>query len=782
MISRQIPAEIMSIPDRVWGRLEWRQLGLLLLPVGLLVIGFFAVPPAGNLSWFKAVLAGLVSLPPIVLAVRFENHLGLEWAQRLWRYQRRQRQPVLVPSSHWRLDNELVVIKDGDYRLVLETEGLSLDLMTEDEQADIFGLYESLLNSLGQPWQIVVRLRRLDPKDYLQTWREMYGQTGLSEAQKNYCRFVTDLVDRHQVVSRHFYIVLSCQLDQPDHRLANWRLQGQAQLVKQGLARLGLGATVLREADLGNWLEKEWVRERADHLIKSSGLERILTISGYPLLAKSGWLNDLINSHFNLDISYQLALVPPELALAKLNRKITELESQSQEAKRQGRLPEVETEQALKSALKLQDEIQGARQNLIKLSVYVRLEAQNLASLDKLTNQLVASLKGQLVSLKVMRYQQLAGLQATGLGAKPGELARRNFDSASASLGLPFLGQSTTDTKGVLYGVNELNNSLVLVDRFSLPNANSLIFAQSGAGKSYTAKLEIARSLLQGIEVTVLDPEGEYRQLAAHLGGVVVDLGSSGNSLNPLDILQWREAGQACLDLVALLGLLAEELSLSEKAVLTNLVAELRPGSRLGDLWQQLAVNPQSRELAQRLEKFVTGPLGNLFNQPTELDLNAPLVVFDLSQLSSQLRPALMMLVSLYLEGQLQSSNQRRLLVVDEAWLLMQTPTADMLAGLVRRARKRNLGVTLISQQATDFLSQAAGQAIVAQSCLRFFLRQDTTSLKTLSRHFGLSDYERRFLSVAQPGQALLQTGNGRLLVRLLASAEEHDLMTTGGI
>ena len=253
MISRQIPAEVLTVKDQVVGKLGWDQLGLLAIPAAGIILSLFCIAPFGRLSVVKGVIWVGLALPSALLAIRWQGRLVIDWLKIWLSYWRRRKQPTL-PSQQ--IVGDLVYVGRGDWRLVLLTEGLNLDLLTPAEQEQVFGLYENLLNSLTLPWQILVRLRRLDPQDYLTNWQQTYATESLASQQKDYLTFVTNLIDQHQVVDRQFYIVLTCQLTQHNPKEAYQQLHSQAQIVKQGLARLGLPARSLKPAELVSLLGK----------------------------------------------------------------------------------------------------------------------------------------------------------------------------------------------------------------------------------------------------------------------------------------------------------------------------------------------------------------------------------------------------------------------------------------------------------------------------------------------------------------------------------------------
>jgi len=254
---------------------------------------------------------------------------------------------------------------------------------------------------------------------------------------------------------------------------------------------------------------------------------RTLFISGYPYVASVGWLNMLINFNHNIDISHHIEQINPLLALPKLNRKITELESTKRTMQKQGKVIGSEITDPLESAIELKDKIQRGQEKLFQVSIYMTITADSVANLNKITTILETVMSTRLFYIKTATFRQLEGLQTT-LPRGENKLGQnRNLDSSSAALTFPFVSSELVQESGILYGVNKSNNSLVIVDRFSLNNANAIIFAQSGSGKSYTAKVEILRQLMQGTRVIVIDPEREYKQLTKSVKGTYIRLSAT---------------------------------------------------------------------------------------------------------------------------------------------------------------------------------------------------------------------------------------------------------------
>lgn len=528
---------------------------------------------------------------------------------------------------------------------------------------------------------------------------------------------------------------------------------------------------------------------------------RTLFISGYPYVANVGWLNMLINFNHDLDISYHIEHVDPLMALPKLNRKITELESTKRTMLKAGKVIGSEITDPLESAMELKDKIQRGQEKLFQISIYMTLSATSLEELNKTTQVLETIMASRMFYIKSATFQQLEGLQSILPRGENQLNQKRNLDSSSAALTFPFVSSELVQESGILYGINKSNNSLVIVDRFSLNNANSIIFAQSGSGKSYTAKVEILRQLMQQTKVIVIDPEREYKQLAESIGGTYIRMSAtSKEKINPFDFSLKTVTGQNGLaehiqDLTEIISLMAGSLSDEERAVVDKaLIKTYKQFSitirkrkyeekikfpLLKDFYKTLKAMKQ-KDLCHRLDKFVTGSLSSVFTSQTNVDLSNRLVVFDIKDLDESLRQIMILATANFVHSEVKSNPQKRILVIDEAWLLLQhEESARFLAGLVRRARKHYLGVTLISQQANDFLNQEYGRAIASQSSLRILMKQDTTSIKKVVQEFNLSEYEQQFLLTCDRGEALIIADQNHVAVKIVASQKEHPMLTT---
>jgi type IV secretory pathway VirB4 component len=529
------------------------------------------------------------------------------------------------------------------------------------------------------------------------------------------------------------------------------------------------------------------MEEQPDHLIIDGQYRRTIFLSGYPFTAEVGWLDSLTHLNHDIDVSYHVEQADSNEALKKLEKKITQLESMKRSRLRDGGIIGSEITDPLDSAMELRDAIRRGQQRLFHVSIYATLIADSLEELNDIASSLKSSLSARLFYAKTAQYQQVEGLQSTLPRGENALAQRRNLDSETAALTFPFVSSELVQPGGILYGVNNSNNSLVIIDRFSLHNANSITFAQSGSGKSYTTKVEILRQLMQGTKVIVIDPEREYQNLASSVGGSYIKLSAqSDQKINPFDMATTSRSSEQvsahAQDLTDVIALMVDGLSTPEKAALDKAILavyKVKKSPILEDLYKQLKKMKES-DLCERLEKYLTGTMADVLNYQTNIDLTNRLVVFDIKELPDSIRQIMMMIVANFVQNTVKQDPQRRMLVIDEGWMLLEhEETARFVAGLVRRARKYGLGVSIITQQANDFLSDKYGRAIASQSSLRILMRQDTTTIEQVTREFRLSDYEKSYLLTSDRGDALIIADQQHVSLHVTASEEEHPLITT---
>ena len=552
------------------------------------------------------------------------------------------------------------------------------------------------------------------------------------------------------------------------------------------------------------------------HLDVGGQAVRTLFVSGYPRSVGPGWLSPLIDLGEPLEISVHVQPLASGSAARHLDGQVLALESARRYAERVGRLADPERETALDDLTTLRDKLQRGDEKVFSVGLYVLLRAGDLLALDDLTSRVQAALDGILAHARVATLRQTEGFR-TALPQAHDELAEvRNIDTSGLATLFPFTSSALSMEHGVLYGVTLRGSSPVLINPFDsgqLENANLCIFATSGAGKSYFTKLLVLRSLLTGTSAIAIDPEGEYRALTRAVSGQRVRLAANSvQHINPFDLPRARTAGNDrenilaghVADLVPFLGVLVtqpgEALGADAQAILDTALLRTyaragitadpethrRPAPLLADLYQELqgrADGGRQRAaamLVQRLERYVAGSLAGIFSAPTNVDLDARLVVFDTADLAEELRPLAIGLISSHVWTAARTAPKPRLLVIDEAWSLLRYPSgAQFLEHLARRARKHYLGLVTISQDVADFLGDAHGRTVLATSACKLLLKQDSSTLAALCAHYPLSPEERHFLLGAGRGEGLFLARGSRMPIRIEASNAEDRLCTT---
>jgi type IV secretory pathway VirB4 component len=529
-------------------------------------------------------------------------------------------------------------------------------------------------------------------------------------------------------------------------------------------------------------------------------------VTGYPREVARGWLEPLTAHPSRLDVAVHVEPVPANIAAERLRRQLARLESGRRADAAKGRLGDPEVEVAAEDARDLAAGLARGEQKLFRVGLYLTVHARTEKALEAECARVRSVCASMLLDAQPATWRMLAGWTSTLPVGVDGLAQRRSFDTDALAAAFPFASAELSATQGVLYGATTNGSGLVLWDRFAQDNHNSVILARSGAGKSYLAKLEALRSLYAGIEIAVVDPEDEYRRLAETVGGTYVHLGAPGVRVNPFDLQPGpRDTATDALTrralfvhtLVAvLLGTKPDPVSSAalDRAIVcayesVGITADprshARPAPVLSDLAAALDADGDraARELSARLAPYVTGTHRGLFDGPTTIRPEGHLVVFSLRDLPAELKAAgtLLTLDAIWRRVSDPTDRKRRLVVVDEAWLLMSEPSgAEFLFRMAKSARKHWAGLTVVTQDAGDLLGSPLGQAVVANATTQILLRQAPQSIDTLTDAFGLSAGERAYLLGATRGQGLLAAGVDRVAFTALASPAEDAVCRTG--
>lgn len=574
------------------------------------------------------------------------------------------------------------------------------------------------------------------------------------------------------------------------------------------------GITALRDFIAPSSLELS-----ATHFQIGTRYARTYYVYGYPRQIYTGWLGGLINLDEIIDISMFVYPIESQVILENLRKKVSQLEAGLQIDAEKGKVRDPGKQAAIQDAEEIRNKLQVGEERFFRFGLYFTLYGSSMDELEFVSHKVESMLGQQLTYSKPATSQQEQGLSSTVPQFADKLEIRRNFSTGALSTSFPFTSADLTQEQGILYGINMHNSGLVIFDRFSLENGNAVVFAKSGAGKSFSVKLEALRSMMLGTEIFIIDPENEYERMAEAVGGAYVRLSlNSPTRINPFElpeVVDGDDAEEALRsNLITLHGLLrlmmggtqaqmtgsgnstiapaltpAEEADLDAalietyaKAGITNdpLTHRSAPPT-INDLYDTLlhmgGLGPQ---LAQRLRKYTTGTFAGIFSEQSNININNPLVVFNVRDLEDELRPVAMYIVLNFIWNKTKVDQKRRMLIVDEAWQLMKyEDSASFLFSLAKRARKYNLGITTITQDVEDFISSRMGRAIVANASMQLLLKQSPSAVDILADVFKLTSEEKKRLSQFPVGQGLFFAGANHVHIQIIASPTETSLITT---
>lgn len=539
-----------------------------------------------------------------------------------------------------------------------------------------------------------------------------------------------------------------------------------------------------------------------NHIRIDNKYYRTLFVAGYPRFVGINWLSPLINFDTSLNISMYIYPTDGKAILDDLRRKIAEMEAEISTDIQRGRVVNPATQAKLEDALNLQADLVKGEERFFQFGLYVTIETSTKEDLDRINKNLEAALGSLLIISKRATLQMEEGFVTTLPAGVDRLKITRNMDTTSLATTFPFVSSDLSDDKGIMYGINEHNGSLVIFDRFSMQNYNSVVFATAGAGKSYLIKLEVLRSLMLGTEIIVVDPENEYKDLAEAVGGQYISFGYQESSkINPFDLSLVEEEGENALNskiltLHKLFKIMIGEMDPIEESLLDRAVmdaykmkgitpdpeTQTREPPLIEDLYKSLIgmEDPKAQSLAARLEKYIKGSFAGIFNQKTTVNLDNKFVVFGIRNLEDALRPVAMHIILDYIWTVVKKTLKKRILVVDEAWYLMQyADSAAFLRGIVKRGRKYYLGVTTITQDVDDFLETPYGKEIVTNSSIQILLKQHSAAIDQIGEVFYLSEGEKQLLLTADKGEGIFFAGQNHVAIRVIASEGEHKLITS---
>ncbi|MEK7516823.1 MAG: DUF87 domain-containing protein [Patescibacteria group bacterium] len=539
------------------------------------------------------------------------------------------------------------------------------------------------------------------------------------------------------------------------------------------------------------------------HLLLGDTYVRTIFVVTYPRYVSVGWFAPVINLSQSLDVGMFFYPVKAEIILKQLKNKAGALEAQILGDAEKGAPRDPLRETALRDIEDLRDNLTQGTEHFFQFALYVTLYAKSKEELDKASEDVETLFGSKLIYTKRVYYQSEQGFNSTIPLGNDELMITFNMNSSPIASSFPFISADLTSSNGILYGINRHNNSLVLFDRFSLQNANMVVFATSGAGKSYFVKLEILRSLMLGTDVIVIDPEMEYKHLSDAVGGTYVSISlASEAKINPFDLP--RAVGEetsvedtirsAVITLKGLLRLMLgkftpEEDSIMDRALLeTYAKKDIVPGADISaleapilqDFEEVLEGMEGGAQLVMRLKKYTEGTFAGLLNSPTNVDIRNNLVIFSVRDLEDELRPMAIYTIVNYIWNVVRSERKRRILAIDEAWWLMQNEdSAKFIFALAKRCRKYFLGLTTITQDVNDFLNSPYGQAIVTNSSIQVLFKQSPASIDLVQKTFLLTQGEKYLLLESGVGEGIFFAGAKHAAIKVVASYAEDQLITT---
>jgi len=556
--------------------------------------------------------------------------------------------------------------------------------------------------------------------------------------------------------------------------------------------------------DVRDIIAPPYIGVMQDHIKLGERFAKSFFVFSYPRYLNTGWFSPVIDLSTPLDISFFIHPVSSELILKKLRKKITEVSSEILEREEKGLIRDPALETAYKDIETLRDNLMTAQEKMFRFGVYITVYENSEKELKDTELTLRSIFESRLIYIKPALFKQKEGfISCSPYGMDLIEV-HTPMDTAPLSTCFPFISFDLSSNEGILYGVNRHNNSLVLFDRFSLENANMVVFAKSGSGKSYAIKLEILRYLMQGVDCIIIDPENEYEYLSDSIGGSFLKISlTSSNHLNPFDLPIPGEDDNPedvlrsnVINLVGLLrimlgGLSPEEDSILDEALtetyaIRDITAQTDPKTwqnnipLMSDFQEVLESMTGTESLVNRMKKFTKGTFADFFNQQSNISVEKNFVVFGIRDMEDSLRPIALYIIMRYIWNMVRSKLKKRILVIDEAWWLMQSDDgASFLFGLAKRGRKYWLGVTTITQNVADFMGSDYGKAIITNSSLQLLMKQSSADIESVQKVFNLTEQEKYLLLEASVGEGLFFAGKKHVSISVVASQTEDQIVTT---
>ncbi len=527
-------------------------------------------------------------------------------------------------------------------------------------------------------------------------------------------------------------------------------------------------------------------------------------IFSYPRYLSTAWLSPVINLDIPLDISFFVHPIETGTVLKQLVKRVTEVQSEIMEREEKGFVRDPVLETAFRDLEELRDKLQTAREKMFKFGLYLTVYLDKKEDFRDIETTLRSILESRLIYIKPALFQQHEGFISASPYCLDRLLIHTPMNTEPLSSVFPFISFDLSSNEGILYGINRHNNSLILFDRFSLENANEVVFAKAGSGKSYSVKLEVLRSLMLGVDAIIVDPENEYEFLSDAVGGSFFKISlASPNHINPFELPPPREDEKPedvlrsnIINLVGLLRIMLGGLTPEEDAIIDRALSETYAAKDItpesdSSLWKEnlplmedletvLETMEGTESLVRRLQKFTKGAYAIFFNQPSNISMENKMVVFGIRDMEEELRPMALYIILRYIWKTVRATLKKRILIVDEAWWLMQSEDgASFLYGICKRARKYWLGVTTITQDIGDFMKSSYGQPIITNSSLQLLLKQSPATIDIVKKTFLLTEQEKYMLLEAAVGEGLFFAGQKHVAIKVVASYAEDQIITT---
>lgn len=698
------------------------------------------------------------------------------------------------------------VIVNKKKTAVIEVFPTNFSIKNKDERESIIKVFRKLLQAIDFPTQYYVKTEHLSVEKYVsyltervQELKEETENNIFQEHLENLKKHLYDIIKEHKIVNRQFYIIIPEQQG----------LEIQVKIIEEKITNLGLKSRKVAGVELRKLVlsilsstsQKRILENKRGHLKVGEQFYRVITAFGYPRVVEPGFLDKIITTEGDFDISIHITPQPIETMMVQLNKELQKQRADLYSEQLRGIInPSLEIQHS--DTRKVLEELQKGQDKLFDVSLYVNCRAETLQELNLLTKKVESELNSVLIIPKIYHYKQIAGIKSIApIGTNILDI-KRNIPAAALSAFFPFTSRFLeVDQTGVWFGLNK-NNIPLIIDPFKFSNPNGVVLATSGAGKSYLSKLLISRQLLTGCQVIIIDPQGEYTDLVKKYHGQVIDLHTKSETIiNPLDLMG-KSYEDKRLTLMDLMKVMFGELSPHQKSIIDKAIDMAYTDKKISDnphSWKRTPpkledvlrhirkLKNQANEVTEygifalenKLEIYVTGVF-KFLNKQTKISANNQLISFNIQKLPAQVQPVMMFLILDFVYTTMQRELNRKILLIDEAWkLLSRVEDANYILAIVKTCRKYNMGLLLINQEVEDLLQSQAGKSVLANSSYTLLLKQKPSVIKELVKTFDLSNYERDFLLTANIGEGILITEKDHSEIKILASPEEHEFITT---